>query len=155
MPTVMRRADGGQRRAVAPRRHAAAAAPDPELVPETPGALELRTARAELQREREQLQREREASAEQKVEAEIAHSVANLEDQLESVQREAAEVLGLCDSTTAFTNEVRDGLRSARVSMGEQRAAMDSVLASVTGAFRFIHACCRSTDTAIGLLCCI
>ena len=68
------------------------------------------------------------------VEHQIALSVVHLEDQLHSVQHEAAEVLGLCDSTTAFANEVRDGLRLARASMAEQRATMDKILASVTGA---------------------
>lgn len=70
---------------------------------------------------------------EQFLDHQIALSVANLEDQLESVQREATEVLGVCGSTAAFTNEVRDGLRSARASMAEQRAAMDKILACVSG----------------------
>jgi hypothetical protein len=92
--------------------------PEPEPEPEP-----VRASTGEAAEEHEQL-----------VEHQIALSVINLEDQLQSVQREAAQVLGLCDSTTAFTNEVRDGLRSARASMAEQRAAMDKILASVTGA---------------------
>ncbi len=118
--------DSGHSHQMALRRSSAISLPAapwsvPELQPE-PEPEPVRSGTGEGTDEDEEL-----------VEHQVALSVINLEDQLQSVQREAAEVLGLCDSTTTFTNEVRDGLRAARASMAEQRAALDKILASVTG----------------------
>ena len=102
-------------------------------------------AHAELAVQQQALERERERAAaaareeDWRLEESVSRSVGQLEAQLDSVQREAAEVLSLCDATTTFTNEVRDGLRSCRVSMGEQRHAMDSVLSSVSDRLRSAH----------------
>ena len=106
----------------------------------------LEQQRAELAHERATVTGNQLREDEHRVEEQIAQSVANLEEQLQSVQREAAEVLGLCDTTAAFTNEVRDGLRSARVSMGEQRGAMDCVLLSVTERLRAANAAASTTQ---------
>ena len=73
---------------------------------------------------------------EAELELQTAQSATALELQLETVQREAEEVLQLCDSATVFTNEVRAGLLQARVSMGEQRAALESVLHTVEDRLR-------------------
>eukprot|EP01047_Picozoa_sp_COSAG01_P003117 COSAG01_NODE_90_length_27307_cov_734.166458_2_plen_155_part_00 len=88
------------------------------------------TAQQQQQQQQQQLLLRTEIEAAQvledqaNLERHIALSAKSMEEQLQSVRREAAEVLTLCDSTAGFTDEVREGLRQCRISMGEQRAAV-------------------------------